>query len=139
MNDMVEMKKAFAEVHDILKHSELEIQEKIPKKFLDMLEENEDKNYIINIDYDKDINNQELLPYTRDILAMVYTDYLCSKEEKEKFLLENEKVIEEQETQQIIEKNKAMGENLNNTSITLIKKEKWYQKIIKFILGKRGN
>ena len=100
MNDMGEMKKAFAEVHDILKHSELEIQEKIPKKFLDMLEENEDKNYIINIDYDKDINNQKLLPYTRDILAMVYTDYLCSKEEKEKFLLENEKVIEEQETQQ---------------------------------------
>ena len=133
------MKKAFAEVHDILKHSELEIQEKIPKKFLDMLEENEDKNYIINIDYDKDINNQKLLPYTRDILAMVYTDYLCSKEEKEKFLLENEKVIEEQETQQIIEKNKAMGENLNNTSITLIKKEKWYQKIIKFIFDKRGN
>lgn len=139
MNDMGEMKKAFAEVHDILKHSELEIQEKIPKKFLDMLEENEDKNYIINIDYDKDINNQELLPYTRDILAMVYTDYLCSKEEKEKFLLENEKVIEEQETQQIIEKNKAMGENLNNTSITLIKKEKWYQKIIKFVFDKRGN
>ncbi len=139
MNDMGEMKKAFAEVHDILKHSELEIQEKIPKKFLDMLEENEDKNYIINIDYDKDINNQKLLPYTRDILAMVYTDYLCSKEEKEKFLLENEKVIEEQETQQIIEKNKAMGENLNNTSITLIKKEKWYQKIIKFIFDKRGN
>ncbi|MCI8833637.1 MAG: hypothetical protein HFJ19_05545 [Clostridia bacterium] len=139
MDDMVEMKKAFAEVHDILKHSELEIQDKIPKKFLDMLEENEDKNYIINIDYDKDINNQELLPYTRDILAMVYTDYLCSKEEKEKFLLENEKVIEEQERQQIIEKNKAMGENLNNTSITLIKKEKWYQKIIKFIFGRRGN
>ena len=139
MNDMGEMKKAFAEVHDILKHSELEIQEKIPKKFLDMLEENEDKNYIINIDYDKDINNQKLLPYTRDILAMVYTDYLCSNEEKEKFLLENEKVIEEQETQQIIEKNKAMGENLNNTSITLIKKEKWYQKIIKFIFDKRGN
>ena len=49
MNDMGEMKKAFAEVHDILKHSELESQEKIPKKFLDMLEENEDKNYIINI------------------------------------------------------------------------------------------
>ena len=97
------------------------------------------KNYIINIDYDKDINNQKLLPYTRDILAMVYTDYLCSKEEKEKFLLENEKVIEEQETQQIIEKNKAMGENLNNTSITLIKKEKWYQKTIKFIFDKRGN
>lgn len=139
MDDMVEMKKAFAEVHDILKHSELEIQDKIPKKFLDMLEENEDKNYIINIDYDKDINNQELLPYTRDILAMVYTDYLCSKEEKEKFLLEDEKVIKEQERQRIIEKNKEMGENLNNTSITLIKKEKWYQKIIKFIFVRRGN
>lgn len=139
MDDMVEMKKAFAEVHDILKHSELEIQDKIPKNFLDILEENEDKNYIINIDYDKDINNQELLPYTRDILAMVYTDYLCSKEEKEKFLLEDEKVIKEQERQRIIEKNKERGENLNNTSITLIKKEKWYQKIIKFIFDRRGN
>ncbi len=139
MNDMVEMKKAFAEVHDILKHSELEIQEKIPKKFLDMLEENEDKNYILNIDYYKDINNQELLPYTRDILAMIYTDYLCSKEEREKFLLENEQVIEEHEKQKVLEKNKEIEENLNNTSITLIKKEKWYKKIIKFIFGRRGN
>lgn len=139
MDDMVEMKKAFAEVNDILKHSELEIQEKIPKKFLDMLEENEDKNYKLNIDYDKDINNQELLPYTRDILAMIYTDYLCSKEEKEKFLLENEQLFEELEKQKVLEENKAREENLNNTSITLIKKEKWYQKIIKFIFNRRGN
>lgn len=139
MDEMIEMKKAFAEVHDILKHSESDIQRKIPKKFLDMLEENEDKTYILNIDYDKDINNQQLLPYTRDILAMIYTDYLCSKEEKERFLLDNSKIIEEHKKQNVLEENKELEANSNNTSITLIKKQKWYQKIINFIFKRRGN
>ena len=87
--------KALAEVEDILNNSEKDIQEKVPDKFKKMLENNKDKNYVVNIDYSVSINKQNLLQETREILALIYRDYLCNKEEKRKLIEENDEKLKE--------------------------------------------
>ncbi|MBR3325456.1 MAG: hypothetical protein IKG14_05375 [Clostridia bacterium] len=51
-----------------------------------MVEQGRDANYRPNIDYSKSIQYQNLLHQTRVIMAIIYRDYLCQKEEKEKLL-----------------------------------------------------
>ena len=68
--------KALTEVYDIINHLEKEIYEKIPNSFISIVEENMDKNYKVNIDYDAGINNQELLPDTRAILSLIYRKFV---------------------------------------------------------------
>jgi len=48
------------------------------------------KEYEPNIDYNISINEQKLMPETFAIMAVVYRDFICSKE-KRALLLENEK------------------------------------------------
>ncbi len=96
------VRKAYAEVYDIIYHMEMDLFEKIPESFFVMLEENMDRDYIVNIDYDLGINNQELLPETRAALAMIYSNFIC--DEKEKQELDNyysQKNKEEQEKRSV--------------------------------------
>ena len=83
-------KKCFNEVYDIINHLEKNLYDKIPKKFIEFVENNIDKNLKVNIDYSITINEQYLEPDTRAILALVYRDYLCDDEERKK-LIEKEK------------------------------------------------
>ena len=74
---------AFSEVYDIVNHIEKDLYNKIPKKFIAMLEKNKDEKYVPQIDYSKSINEQKLLKDTRVILSLIYRDYICTKEERE--------------------------------------------------------
>ena len=49
-----------SEVLDILKHMDLEYTEKIPKDFMDFLEENKSTTYIPELDHSKKIDEMEL-------------------------------------------------------------------------------
>ena len=132
--------KAFAEVNDIVMNSEESIQQKIPYKLKKIFKDNADINYNITINYSKNINEQQLLPETRDILAMIYRDYLCSEQEK-KFLIEKQieydkKVQEKYDITKILEQrasNDEVNYNVNQNSqekaLTCIDNKKWYQKI----------
>ena len=55
-----------------------------------------DKNYIVNIDYSKKLNEQNLLNETRAILSLLYRDYLCDKDEKERLLKIDKEELEKQ-------------------------------------------
>ena len=72
---MKEINKAFAEVSSIIKHMDKEMYVKIPKGFIGLIENYKDKEYKVNIDYTKSINEQKLLQDTRVILALIYRDY----------------------------------------------------------------
>ena len=67
------------EVNEIIKHSSRNVQKKIPYKFRKYLVRNLDKNYKPNIDMSKPLNEQEIKPETRHILALIYSDYLTDK------------------------------------------------------------
>ena len=133
---------AFTEVYDVINHMEIEMQEKIPQKFINLIKENRDLDYKLNINYKEDIKKQ-LLKESKVILSLIYRDFLCSKEKKEKLLqldLEEirreEKILSEkyeidfekrkkEKIEKNIEKTKEQDEKLP----TKVEKEKWYKKI----------
>ena len=82
---------SFTEVYNIINHFEEELYNKIPKKFINLIEQNMDNTYNSNIDFTKSINDQELLHETRVILSLIYRDYLCSEEEREA-LIQKDKI-----------------------------------------------
>ena len=102
---MNNMKIAFTEVYDIINHMEPELKDKIPKKFVNMLKQNRDNNYKINIDYKKSITEQELLEDTKVILGLIYRDFLCDKEKRKELI--------EQDKKSILEYEKSLREKYN--------------------------
>ena len=135
------LSQAFAEVYNIIMHLEKELYDKIPKSFIEFVEQNRDKEYKINIDYLKDINEQYLLQDTRAILALIYRDYLCDEKQKEKLKKQDERLLEENKKKLYEEYNtdnlfrKNANKYISNQETSLIEKnnEKWYMKIFMFI------
>ena len=137
---------AFSETYDVINHMSKEMQEKIPKSFINLIKENRDLDYKVNIDYSKDIKEQ-LLKETKIILSLVYRDYLCSSEKREELLaLDIEEIRREEKSSQEKykidfdsrkkEKLQDVEELKNKEQETLpikVEKDKWYIKVINFI------
>ena len=130
-------RQAFAEVLEVLKNSNQNIIEKIPEKFIAFLNKNKDNDYIVNIDFfDKNWENF-VKKETRAILALIYRDYIVSSEERKKLLVEeNEEQIkienelrEKYNPDDIFRKKNEIQE----TTMLVVKKEKWYKKIFNII------
>lgn len=144
--------KALTEVYDIINHLEKEIYEKIPNSFISIVEENMDKNYKVNIDYEAGINNQELLPDTRAILSLIYRKFVCNEDErielerndKENFKTpKNENVLKIENVTQYVSIEdrlndlaksnnvKTADENVKEETalVEQNKKNKWYKKL----------
>lgn len=147
MNNMD--KQAVAEVLEILRHSENEITEKIPQKFMNFLEENEDKDYKVNIDFTKENWDNEIKKETKAILALIYRDYIVDKEERMRLLKEAQmrKEKEEQENKEkysydnLFKNRKTVPEEEvkeENTQLIEVKEEPWYKKIWKKIISLFG-
>lgn len=131
------MKKAYSEVSEILKYIDNELVNKIPKEIINVIENEKDKEYNATINPNIPLEEQNLLPETISILAMLKLDYWCeSKEEKDELLsilnkneLEfSEKNREKYDIERIFEKRKK------NTEIAIIpNKESYFKKILNMI------
>lgn len=87
---------AFAEIADIINHLDKDLYNKIPNKFLKMIDLKKDRTFKINIDYSRDINDQ-ILHETKVILGLMYRDYFVSDEEREKLKEKEQKQIKQEE------------------------------------------
>lgn len=81
-------REAFAEVLEVLKNSNQRILEKIPERFIAFLNENKDNNYIVKIDFTDANWDDNIKQETQAILALIYRDYIVSKEERTRLLAE---------------------------------------------------
>lgn len=70
-----------AELLEIFKYLERTIKEKIPVDLEQKLIELRNESYVFKIDKTKSLNDQNILPETRQILSMIYLKYCCSEEE----------------------------------------------------------
>lgn len=141
----VEYSEAIVEVLDILENSDDEINKKIPEKLIEFWKRNKSKTYKPNLDHNKPLNEMNLKDKTKDIITMVYLNYLCNKNEKEitlDTLRENEEnyqlMIREKYNPDDIFKNKREIKGEQQTeekSLTVVQEEKWYQKIFNIIKG----
>ena len=85
----------FAQVIDILDHTDIEIVNKIPKTFYDFLLSNKKEGVNSNINFDDENWKNSIEEDTKALMALIYRDYIVSKEEKEKLIEEEKQKIEE--------------------------------------------
>jgi len=131
---------AYAQVSYIISKMSKKLKNKIPYDVIDIIENNKDKRYVIN---EEVVKNIELLPDTEKLLSVLYTDYIATDEEKA-IIKNKEKMIyfnKEDEKRKIYstdvfidcEKNKEKLIRDKNIALQVIKKEKWYKKILRKI------
>lgn len=87
---------AYTEVYDIILHLDENLKKKIPSKFIEIIKENRNINYSVNIDYSKKIVEQNVLHDTKVILSVIYRDFLVDSETKIK-LKNEDKLLTEKE------------------------------------------
>lgn len=85
---------ALAEVYDIINHFEPNIYKKIPKDFINFVQQNKDNNYVTKIDYSRSINEQNILKETKVILSIIYRDFICDTKLKQKLKEYDFRIIE---------------------------------------------
>lgn len=126
-------RRAYSEVNYIINEMPEEMKIKIPTEVIKNIQNNMDKDYIVEI---KDIEYDELLPDTEKFLAVLYADYIAPEEER-KLIKATEKRIKDKKIQEINKNIINPFEKINRTeprkSITIIKKKKWYEKFIDWI------
>lgn len=133
--------KAFKEVYIILNKSSRDEYNKIPKTFVNFIEENMDKEYTPQIDFNENFE-ETVLEETLLLLALIYRDYLISKEEREILIKNEETQLKELEDSYSVENlfKKRTQEKEENSidmeqQLLVIKEEKWYKRILNKILN----
>ena len=79
---------AFTEVLEVLNNSEKNIVSRIPKSFLEFLNNYKDINYKVEIDFSNENWDEQVKKETQAILALIYRDYIVSQEERKRLLSE---------------------------------------------------
>lgn len=74
---------AFSEVYEILQYLEKDEYKKIPSDLIETIKNNRNKKYLYNIDSEKKLKEQQMLPETKAILFNIFRDYLATETQKE--------------------------------------------------------
>lgn len=98
------MKIALAEVNSILESSEDEITSRIPDRFKEYVKVNMDKEYTPNIVPGLAIFAQPVSLEAKELLRLVYRDFLANKEERDILIKKEKESIVKQENIEIEEK-----------------------------------
>lgn len=135
---MSNLKKAFSEVDMILDLIDSEMKNKVSANFIKFIKEEKDNNYKPNINPELPLEEQNILPETIDILALLKLNYWCNEEEKKellKILNKNEQQFQK-EAKEKYEIDKLFKTNKTKEIINLPEKgesENFIKKLIKFI------
>ena len=135
---------AFAEIDQIFNLMPNALLDKIPNKFMQIIRDNK-SDYIPNIK--EPIEECKLSEEAIIILSLIYRDFLCSKEEKEKLLYRDAQKIKEAEEElrekynpdnlfknkNIISANDTIPENKESVALIKYEEDKWYKKIFNVI------
>lgn len=105
----IEFEEASTEVLDILSHMKKQDVDRIPKKFINFLEQNTSKTYKAQIDYTKPIEEAKLKQKTYDLLGVIYLNYWADEEGKQDFI---KKINENEEKYQIELREKYNPDNI---------------------------
>ena len=133
----------YVDISIIIKMMPIEMREKISKSFINFIEKNKSNNYVSNINPKIPIREQNIRKETKEMLGIIYRDYLCSNEERNKLLKQEEQEIKQYEEElrqkydpNDIFKNKQKEYNYEkekvNVAMAEYKKETLIEKILKF-------
>ena len=111
------LKIAYAEVDEILKNLDDSYVEKIPKKVIDLIKEQKDNEYKVEIRFDIPLKEQKIKRETLVILSVLNLNYWCNEDEKKIFLDElakNEKEKKELEKKYSVDNLFKSNTRINN-------------------------
>lgn len=142
-----ELSEASVELNAILDNTSIELVNKIPKKFLQFMKENASITYKFEYDKTKTLEEQNIKPKTKGLIALIYKDYLCNESEKQQYLNNIEKILNNIEIEKrekynpdnVFKNIKKEQRNLNTDEVIgpnlpiQIKKDNIFTKIISFI------
>ncbi len=94
-----ELSEAAVEINSIFDNMTTETLKQIPKNFRDFFKKISSETYSFQYDKSKSLDEQQLLPKTKGLLALIYRDYLCDEIEKQKYIENCNKVLETIEQQ----------------------------------------
>ena len=134
--------KAYTEVIEILSHFSDEEYEKIPRERIEYYENNMDKDYIFNIDPDKELSEQNISQEANAIMISLFRDYFADEVQKKNLnhlLNQNQQTLEKEKRKKYNPENlfKDKKDNTHNEvkeelALMEIKNENWYEKIFSF-------
>lgn len=135
--------KAYKEVYEILKYIPKEDIEKIPKDFLQTIEDNMDKEYIYKIDENKSFEEQETLKETKAIISIIYKEYWATPERKQELIeiRREQRNTLEQEKMKKYDSNivfRQKDEQMQETLAPISKKDNFIARVLKKIKGMFG-
>lgn len=90
-------RKIFNDILDVINNLPNHMRSNIPQDVIKSLEQNKDPNYISNIDFSDKNWYTRLNQETLKLLALLYRDYIVSKEEHDKLLNFEKKIYIERE------------------------------------------
>ena len=138
-----DVKIAAKEINEILKNMvPEEYILKIPEKFRNYLNEIEDKNYECKLNFNKNIDEQNITEKTKDLITVIYRNYWCTEEERnnlDRILTENEKKYQEElikkyNPDELFKKKEEIRvDTSDNVSLIEYKKSTIFDKIKDFI------
>lgn len=113
------MRKAYAEIDEILKYMPISYVEKVPMKFRRMFYDCKMDDYDVKIDPNKSLKEQKLIRETIVILAILKYNYWCNSEEEKKRLEQKfkENDIKSSELYDIAKLTSKKQDNIENSEI----------------------
>lgn len=76
--------KAYTEVNCLLEYLPQSYIDKLPKKLIELIKEQSDKQYNINIDTNKSLLEQNFSKKTKNLIAVIKYNYWSTDEEKQR-------------------------------------------------------
>ncbi len=135
----IEYSNSLYQINEILKYVTPNLKARIPKKVISYIENNKSKDFNWKIDKTMSLEKQNLLPTTKELLTVLYRDYMCDDIEKKKLnkVLNDNQIKHENELREkynpdnifSYETNKRTIENIENNEIVSYK-ESFLSKII---------
>lgn len=137
----IEYSNSLYQINEILKYMAPNLKARIPKKIISYFDNNKSKDFNWQIDKTIPLEEQDLLPSTKEILTVLYKDYICDDIERvklEKTLNNNEIKYQEElrkkynpdtifkNRQQVTKYEESSKENIE----ILTYKESFFSKII---------
>ena len=125
----------YKDTYTIIEMMDDNLKKRINPEFISFLKENQDNNFEGTINKNIPLREQSLREEIKIMLSLIYIDYFCEKEEKEKILSKEENNLKQFYNRDIFENNNFERQQkvIDEPKEMIIYKETLIQKILKKI------
>lgn len=137
----------YVDISVIISMMPTEMKSKISNSFISFIENNKSNNYVSNINPNIPLKEQDIRKETKEMLGIIYRDYLCNEEERINLLQEEKRELTKLETEKreiynpdnIFKKNNLKENNEEKSIKNQVSIVEYKESIIKRIITKIKN